>query len=220
MKDKLIIVGTGDYAEVAHFLLLHEGRYDLLAFSEERAFMKANDFKGMPIFAFEDLPSLFGIDDVHLLVAIGPNRVNTVRERLYCEAKAKGFNFIRYVSPQALVWDENAIGENSFIFPQCVIEPFATVGVNSVLWSGCLLSHHALVADHCFLAPGVCVSGRTVIRNNCFIGINATIRDNIVVEERCIVGGGAVIKRNTEPDGVYSATGTPLYNYHSLQTRV
>lgn len=217
---KLIIIGTGDYAEVAHHFISKEKLYEVVAFSEEKAFMKKKEVAGLPNVAFEEMDKLFSSGEVKALVAVGPNKVNTIRERLYQETLQKGFQCITYISPGATVWNPDAIGTNSFIFPGCVVEPFARIGNNTVLWTGSLIAHHSEVKDHCFLAPGVCISGRTVVHNNCFIGINATVRDNIVIAEKCIIGGGAVIKKNTEAGGVYSAEGTRIYNTDSFNTKV
>mgnify|MGYP001028446268 CR=1 FL=1 len=219
MKN-LIIVGTGDYALVAYHFLKNEKSYRVIAFSEERNYIRFHKIEGLPNIPFEELEFKAHPEDTLLLIAIGPNKVNTVRERLYLNAKAKGYSFVKYISPEASVWDAEAIGENSFIFPKCVVEPFAKVGNNSVLWSGVVLAHHSEVKDHCFLAPGVCISGRSVIGSNSFIGINATIRDNVTVGEKCIVGGGALIKKNIADGGVYSEPGTGRYKDDSFNTKV
>ncbi len=219
MKN-LIIVGTGDYALVALYFLKLTGKYNIIAFSEEKSYIRFDIVEGLPNIPFEELEFKAPPDDTVLLIAIGPNKVNSVRERLYLSAKEKGYSFIKYISPQASVWDENAIGENSFIFPNCVVEPFAKVGNNSVLWSGTVVAHHSEVKDHCFLAPGSCISGRSVIGSNSFIGINATVRDNVTIGEKCIVGGGALIKKNLENGGVYSQQGTAKFNDDSFNTKV
>ncbi len=219
MKD-LIIVGTGDYALVAFHFLKESKQYNVIAFSEERDFIRNSEIEGLPNFAFEELEGKAPANQTMLLIAIGPNKVNSVRERLYLNAKLRGYSFIKYISPKANVWDENSIGENSFIFPNCVVEPFASIGNNCVMWSGAIVAHHSLVNDHCFLAPGVCISGRSVIGSNSFIGINSTIRDNVKIGEKCIVGAGALIKKDLPSGGVYSEKGTGLYNNDSLNTKV
>ncbi|MFN8165968.1 MAG: acetyltransferase [Bacteroidia bacterium] len=216
----LIIVGTGDYALVAYQFFLKEGKYRVIGFAEERPFHAKRKVEGLPNLYFEELEFKAPPDDTTLFIAIGPNKVNSVRQRIYELAKSKGYSFAKYISPEASVWDANAIGENSCIFPRSVVEPFATVGNNSVLWSGAIVAHHSSVADHCFLAPGACISGRTTIGANTFIGINATVRDNLKIGERVIIGGGAVIKKDCENDGVYSAPGTGLYNKDSFNTKV
>ena len=214
--QKLLIIGTGDYAEVATFYL--ESQYEVIGYAEEAAYRKLPTLQNRPIFNFEDIASKFDASEVKVLVAVGPNRVNTVRERLFNEVRAMRFQCISYIHPAANV--SGSVGENSFIFPNVTVEPFASVGNNCVMWSGAVLAHHSKLEDHCFMAPGALVSGRSVINKNCFLGINSTVRDNVVVGEKCIIGAGSVIKKNTESNGVYSLKGTDLYNLDSMQTKV
>lgn len=216
--EKLLIIGTGDYAIVASFFLATN--YEVIGYAEEASYRKRDSIEGLPIFNFEDITDLFKPSEVKILVAVGPNFVNTVRERLFNEIKQLKFECITYIHPDASVWDVTAIGENSFIFPHVVVEPYATVGNNSVMWSGAALSHHSKLGDHCFMAPGSLVAGRTIIKNNCFLGINSTVRENLIVEEKGIIGAGALIKKNTVINGVYSAKGTALYNADSINTKV
>jgi sugar O-acyltransferase (sialic acid O-acetyltransferase NeuD family) len=220
MKVPLIIIGTGDYAEVAYHFLQEHDEYDVIGFSEESAFIKKTDFNQRPIYKFEELQEKLNPSKISILVAVGPNRMNTVRERLYNEVKSKGFKCIRYIHRKAIVWSENAIGDNTFIFPGCVVEPFVTIGNNCVLWTSSLIAHHSAIGNHCFIAPGCNISGRVTVKQNSFLGINSTVRDNITIAERSLIGAGAVIKKDTVANGVYSADGTLLYNANSLTTKV
>ncbi len=216
----IVIVGTGNLAEIAIQYLKRDLDNQIVAFSVEKEYKKTSNFCGLPVIDFEELSKLFPPETTDLLIAIGPNRVNMVRQRLYQEAKNMGYSFITYISPRANVWNPDKIGENSFIFDGCIVEPEAEIGVNTIMWSGSLVAHHSIVGDHCFLAPSSVISGKTIVKNNCFIGINATIRDHIVIEENCIIGCGAVIKKNTKKHGVYSTKETKLYHENSLETKV
>jgi len=220
MKRELIIVGTGDYSEVAALYFMEQGQHNLLGFSEEKAFIRRDSFMDLPIFPLEELPQRFTPSETSVFVAVGPGRINTIRERLYLQIKELGFGLEKFIHRQAHVWNPDAIGVNSFIFPFACVEPGARVGENSVLWSGSLLAHHSTIGNHCFLAPGARVSGRSEIQDHCFLGINSTVRDHVIVAERCIIGGGAVIKKNTLPGGVYSARPADLLDGESIHTRI
>lgn len=219
-KKPLIIIGAGDYAEIAHAMIRRDSDVDIVAFCVERAFMDHAEFCGLPVIAFEEIEQHYPTGKHQVIACVGPNRVNTVRERLCSEARAKGYSLFTYISPRSSVWDPARIGEGSFIFDQCTVEAFATIGDNTVLWSGASVAHHSIVGDHCFLAPSCAISGRITIENNCFIGINATIRDNLTIAEKCIVGGGAIIKRSTEAGGVYSALETLQRGSDSFNTHI
>lgn len=220
----LVIVGTGDYAEVALHYLSGGTDYQVVAFSVEEAFLPVSpderQFCGLPVVGFESLTADFHPATTEVLVAVGPGRVNTVRERLYLETKSKGYRLITYIHPQAHVADPSMVGENSFVFPFVCLEPGTRVGNNCVFWAGSHLAHHSVVEDHCFIAPGARVSGRSTIKSNCFLGINSTVRDHVVVAERCIVGAGVVIKKDTVPAGVYSAQPGRLLHQDSSTTKI
>ncbi len=217
-KHKLLIIGTGDYAQMAYFYLSDD--YNIIGFSEESAYRKKDTFESLPIYNFEEIEELFDAKEMKVIVAVGPNKMNTVRERLYQEVKDKKFECVSFIHPKAYVWNVEAVGENSFIFPNCVVEPHASVGNNCVMWSGAILAHHSTLEDHNFMAPGASVSGRATVQKNCFLGINSTVRDNVIVAEKTIVGAGSIIKKNTEKNGVYSNKGTDLYNLNSDNTKV
>ncbi len=216
----LIIIGTGDYAEIAHAMISRDFDLDIVAFCAESAFITSTEFCGLPVVAFEEIEQHYPTENYQMIACIGPNKVNTVRERLFNEAKTKGYSFFTYISPRSSVWDTTQIGEGSFVFDQCTVEAFAKIGTNTVLWSGASVAHHSTIGSHCFLAPNCAISGRITIENNCFIGINATIRDNITLAEKCIIGGGAIIKKNTEPGGVYSAAATLQRSDDSFNTHI
>ena len=216
----IIIVGTGNLAEIAIQYLKRDVENPIIAFSVEKKYNTQNKFCGLPVIDFENLLNSHPPATIQLLIAIGPNKANTVRQRLYNEAKELGYSFVTYISPRANVWDPKMVGENSFIFDGCIVEPEARIGVNTIMWSGSVVAHHSIIGDHCFLAPSATISGKIVVKNNCFIGINATIRDHVIIEENCIIGCGAVIKKNTIKNGVYSTKGTQLLNTNSVETNI
>jgi sugar O-acyltransferase (sialic acid O-acetyltransferase NeuD family) len=128
--------------------------------------------------------------------------MNKNRERIYLEAKAKGYEFISYVSSKATTFG-NEIGENCFILEDNTIQPFTTIGNNVVLWSGNHIGHHGQIKDHVFFTSHVVMSGHCVIEPYCFFGVNSTIRDYLTIAEGTLVGMASAITKSTEAWGVY-----------------
>ena len=85
MKN-LVIVGTGDYALVAFHFLKQTGSYNIISFSEEMNYIRFDIVEGLPNISFEELEFKAPPEDTMLLIAIGPNKVNSVRERLYYQS--------------------------------------------------------------------------------------------------------------------------------------
>ncbi|WP_299219898.1 acetyltransferase [uncultured Aquimarina sp.] len=216
----IVIIGTGNLAEIAIQYLRRDLENKIVAFSVEKDYNTAIEFCGLPVVNFEDLIDSYPPERTELLIAIGPNRLSSVRARLYLMAKELGYDLVTYISPRAFVWDPKNIGESCFIFDGCVVEPETIIGDNTVMWSRSVVAHHSVIGKHCFMAPSATISGKVIVKDNCFIGINATIRDHVIIEENCIIGCGAVIKKNTRKNGVYSTKGTTIYHLDSMNTKV
>lgn len=214
---KIVIFGTGQLAEVAHFYLTHDSEHEVVAFSVDSNYLQAGHHMGLPAVAFEQVEELYPPADYRMFVPVSYRHRNKLRESKYLVAKQKGYELISYVSSRAVTWPGLSVGENCFIFESNVIQPFVEIGNNVILWSGNHIGHHSRIGDHCFLASHVVVSGAVTIEPFCFLGVNATIRDGITIARECIIGAGALILENTRQRGVY--TGTPAIETHS-RTRV
>jgi sugar O-acyltransferase (sialic acid O-acetyltransferase NeuD family) len=205
MKN-LVVFGTRQIAEVCSFYLQHDSPYRVVAYTVDGAFLKENEFSGLPVVAFEDVAERFPPADHDMFVAIGYGRMNRLRAEKFAAAKAAGYALARYVSSKAITWPGLTIGENTFVMEANVIQPFASIGADTIVWSGNHIGHHARIGDHCFVASHVVVSGNVEIGDHCFVGVNATLRDGIKIAPRCLIGAGALLTRDTKPEEVYAPT--------------
>lgn len=200
---RVVIVGDGEFAEIAYEYFTHDSPHEVVGFAVERDFLKRDELFGLPVVPFEDLEARFAPADHAAFVAITFTQLNRVRARLYHAVKAKGFESISYVSSHAFVWHNASIGENCFIFENNVIQYHARIGNNVVLWSGNHIGHRSVVRDHCFLSSHVVVSGYCEIGESSFLGVNATIGDNVKIGRDCVIGAGAVVVTDTKDAEVY-----------------
>lgn len=217
--EKVIIFGAGNLAEVAHFYLSEDDRYDVIAMTLDEAFMESNEYKGLPVVPFETIQEQYPPGEYKMFIPLSYTKVNKTREQKYLEAKAKGYQFISYVSEKATVASNAKIGENCFIFEDNTLQPFVTIHDNCILWSGNHIGHHSTVKSHCFIASHVVVSGGCVIGENTFIGVNATLRDHIEIGKSNVIGAGALILGNTEENKVYMAAATEASRVPSNRLR-
>ncbi len=203
MKKPLILVGAGEFAQIAYEYFTHDSEYEVKGFAVERDYLKESVLLGLPVMAYEDLEQQFPPSDATLFVAIPSSDMNQLRTRFYHDAKGKGYRFATYVSSQAFVWRNAIVGENTFIFENNVVQPFVSVGNNCVLWSGNHVGHRTVIRDNVFIASHAVISGYCDIGENCFIGVNATINDNVKVGSFCVVGSGGLITKDAEPERIY-----------------
>lgn len=203
MSRKLILIGSGEFAQIAFEYFSHDSPLQVEAFVVEREFIKHDTLCDRPVFAYEDVLNRYPPEEFLAFVAVPASQLNRLRMRFYLDLKSKGYGFASYISSAAFVWRNAVIGENSFIFENNVIQPFVSIGNNCVIWSGNHIGHRTNVGDHTFISSHVVISGYCDIGEGSFIGVNATLNDNIRVGRHCVIGSGALVVKNTDPERVY-----------------
>lgn len=208
-KKKLIIVGAGEFAEIAYEYFSFDSEYDVVAFAVERNYIQKRELFGKPIIAFEELEKEYKPDKYYVFVAVYYGKLNRIRTRLYNECKKKGYKCASYISSKAFVWHNVYVGENTFIFEDNTIQYKAKIGNNVILWSGNHIGHRTVIEDNCWITSHDVISGFCKIGKSSFIGVNATIGDEVIIGEDSVLGAGAVtVKSLPEKGGVY--VGNPV----------
>lgn len=218
-NKKVVIFGTGDVGELAHFYFTRDSPYEVVAFSADGKYIEAKEFLGLPLVPFERIEELYPPGEFSMFVALSYKNVNKGRAEKYYEAKRKGYELVSYVCTKSVYWDDLSIGDNCFIFENQTIQPFVKIGNNVTMWSGNHIGHSSVIGDHCFITSHVVVSGHVTIEPYCFLGVNCTIRDGITIAKECVIGAGATVVKNTEPGGVYIGKAAELYQKDSSQSK-
>lgn len=219
MSKKLVMFGTQETADVIDFYFTHDSDYEVVAFTADGAFVKADSHNGRPLVPFEDLERFFPALDHDIYVAVGFQKMNAVRARVFSDAKAKGYRLASYLSSKASAWPGLKLGENTFIMENNVIQPFATIGENTILWSGNHIGHHAVIGSHCFVSSHVVVSGRVHVGDYSFLGVNSTLRDGVSLGEATLVGAGALVLTDTKAEAVLMGQGAEPRSISSRRLR-
>lgn len=219
MKKKLVIFGSGEIAQLAHYYFSLDSNYEVVAFTVDASYVKESNFCGLPIVAFDEVLKRYPPEKNDFFIALSYSKLNSIRKEKFYTAKEKGYSLASYISSHATVLNDGQIGENCFILEDNTIQPFARIGNNVILWSGNHIGHHSIIHDHTFIASHVIVSGGVEIGEQCFIGVNATLRDHIKVGERCVVGAGALLLGDTAPGGVYLGSATERSKVPSARLR-
>ncbi len=205
---KVVIFGMGDLGKVVYFYLKNDSNNEVIAFTANEWAIKEKELFNLPVVPFEKIESVYPPSDYDMFIAVPYTKMNKIRERIFYEAKEKGYNFLTYINSKATTWGKIDVGENCFILENNVIQPFVKIGNNVIIWSGNHIGHHSIIGDHCFIASHVVISGKVTIEPNCFLGVNSTIRDGITIARECVVGAGSVILNNTKEREVYTSSST------------
>jgi sugar O-acyltransferase (sialic acid O-acetyltransferase NeuD family) len=217
--EAVVIFGTGDIAQLAHFYLTKDTHYDVVAFTVDREFTEGDRFLGLDVIPFDEIEKIYSPEKYKMFIAISYAGINKVRAKKYEEAKNKGYQLISYVSSKATCWGDTEIGDNCFIFEDNTIQPFVKIGNNVTLWSGNHIGHHSQIGDNCFITSHVVISGGVVVEPYCFIGVNATIRDHVTIRRECVIGAGSLVLRDTQERGVYRGRPAKLLPISSTELK-
>lgn len=211
MSSKVVIFGTGSFAEIVHFYLRHDSDLEVIAFTASQDKIDRETWHDLPVIPFERIEEIYPPDKFKMFIAIGYAKLNKVRAYFYNEAKIKGYTLISYINSKATHWGDTKIGDNCFIFEDVTIQPYVTIGNNVIIWSGNHIGHHVTIEDHCFITSHVVISGHVTVAPYCFLGVNSTIRDGIHIASECVIGAGALILKSTKEKEVYAAERTSLF---------
>jgi len=220
MKE-VVIFGINDFAELAHYYLTNDSKYDVVAFSVNKKYKEGIEtFKGLPVIDFESIEYAFSPDKFLFFAPMAPSKMNSLREDVYNSIKSKGYDLISYVSSKATVFNTQ-FGENCFVLENNTIQPFVKVGDNVVMWSGNHIGHHSEIKNHVMFTSHVVLSGHCTVEDYCFLGVNATIRDNVILSKGTLVAMASSITKNTEEWGVYvGVPGKKLENKSSKDLKI
>lgn len=218
MEKKLIIVGAGEFAEIAYEYFTYDSDYHVEAFAVERKYKDKETLFDLPVIDFEGMENRYPADEYETFVAITYVQLNRARRRLYLECKRLGYRCASYISSHAFVWHNVKIGENTFIFENNTLQYHVQVGNNVVLWSGNHIGHRTIIEDDCWLTSQDVISGFCHIGSGCFLGVNATVGDHITIEKDIVLGAGSlVVKDLLEIGQVYIGSPAKLLGRTSYQ---
>jgi sugar O-acyltransferase (sialic acid O-acetyltransferase NeuD family) len=201
MSENLLIVGAGEFADIAYEYFTVDSPYTVVGFAVEKEYFTESEKFGLPVVVLEDAVDRFDPAATEAHVAITSTQLNRVRERLITVTRDKGYTLANFISPRAMVWRTATLGSNVFIFENNVVQHGVKIGDGCVLWSGNHIGHQTEIDDYCFLSSHVVISGYCKIGARSFLGVNATFADNVTVGADSLVGMAAVINKSFDEPG-------------------
>ncbi len=203
MKEKLIIYGIGETAEIVADYFIHDSNYDVVAFTVDKEYKTIDTLLGRPVLDLEEVKEKYRPNEHKMFAAASFGNLNTTRQKMYEKGKEMGYDFATYVNSKAFVWHNVEIGENSFIFEENVLQYKVKIGNNVILWSGNHIGHQTVIEDNCFISSHVVISGFCKIGRNSFLGVNTSFNDEIAFGKYGVTGNGTIIVKNTEEGSIY-----------------
>ena len=200
---KLILFGNGRGADVAYRFLSKDTDHEICGFTVDETYITEPTLRGLPLVPFEDVERRFPPDDYRMLILLGYQGMNQLRESKFREAKAKGYTLESYVASDIFRVEDIQVGENCFILDNQSISLDVTIGNNVVMWSSNHIGDLTAIRDHAWIASHVTVAANAEIGERAFIGIGATISNSVKVAPGTFVGADRLVVNSTDEDGVY-----------------
>lgn len=218
-KEKIVVFGKGDIAQIANYYFDIDSNYEVVAFTLDGAYLAEGEteYEGKPMIAFADVVSKYPPSDYKMFIAMSYARMNKVREEKYQQAKAMGYTLVSYVSSKCTYLSQFPCGDNCFIFEDNTIQPYVRIGNNVTLWSGNHIGHHSEIKDHNFVSSHVVISGHCTIESNCFLGVNSSLAHNVTIARETLLGAGSVIAKHTEEGRIYVPARTVMLDKRSSE---
>ena len=202
MAKPLVIFGSAEMAELAHFYFRHDSDHDVVAFTVDDAYVEADSFCGKPMVAWSEAVKRFPPAEYDLHVALSYMKLNRLRQAKFEQAKAAGYHLPSYVCSKSVTWPDLEMGENCFILENQTIQPTVKLGDNVMLWSGTHIGHGTHIGSHTYFASHIVVSGHCRIGQRCFFGVNATLRDFLKVGDEAFIAMDASLTKDVEAGAV------------------
>lgn len=211
MSKPLVIFGSAEMAELAKFYFEHDSECKVVAFTVDDAYVKEDQFNGLPLVPFSEVARRFPADTCDMHVALSYARLNLLRQEKYEQAKAAGYTLASYVCSKSATWPDLAIGDNCFILENQTIQPTVRIGNNVMIWSGNHLGHDTQIGDHTYIASHVVISGHCKIGQRNFFGVNSTLRDFCSIGDDCFIAMGASVARDMPSGSVALSPQAEVY---------
>ena len=186
MKTKLLLIGAGGFGRVA---LEHAALgYDCAFVDDGPALGTLVD--GVPVIGrISDLPRLFG-EYQQLVVTIGNNKL---REKIYREAKAIGYDFPNIICTSAYVSAHAEIGKGCVLLNNVVVQNGAHVGDGVLLNPGVEIHHDSFVDDYALIYTNSVVRTLAHVGKRVRIGSTVSVSNNIHIADDSDIPNGTTL---------------------------
>lgn len=206
MKEKIILVGSGQHAKVVLYNIEEEEKYEVVGIIDSDSSKIGQSFEDIKIIG--DYSSL---DKVKMelrvnkfFIAFGNMKY---RKDTYNLFVSKGWEAVTIIHPDAIISNKAKIGKGVLIECGCLITPNPIIGDNVVINTGSQVNHDNIIEDHVYIASGVILSGGVKIKNNTLLDDGVIITLGRTVGENSIIGAGSVVTKNIEDNSI--AYGNP-----------
>jgi carbonic anhydrase/acetyltransferase-like protein (isoleucine patch superfamily) len=205
--SRVVIFGTGRGADVAFRFLSRDTDHEICAFALDGQYIDRNSYRNRPVVAFDEVERRYPPEEYRMLILLGYQGMNGLREARFMQAKAKGYTLESYVASDIFRVEDISVGENCFIMDNQSISLDVRIGDNVVMWSSNHVGDYTTIKDHAWITSHVTIAANAAIGQRAFLGIGATVSNGVSIAPETFVGANVLVSADTVERGVYLAGG-------------
>lgn len=202
MKEKVVLIGSGQHARVVLYNLKAQDKYEVACFVDSDESKVGQFYEGYEIAGtyrdLENIKDKYGTNK--FFIAFGNMKY---RKPVFEMLISKGWEAVNIFHPNAVISKDAQIGEGVLIECGCLITPNPIIGNNVVVNTGSQVNHDNVVEDHVYIASGVVLSGGIRIKENTLIDDGVIVSLGVTVPSNSIIGAGAVVTKDYHEEGKY-----------------
>lgn len=194
MKNKILIYGIGDFADILSEKL-KEDSVEISGYIVNAEYFKEKSYRGKPVYIFEELCKHFQPENTSVYIGVIGKQMLKFRKDIFEILQRDGYYLPNYIAPSASV-HTTEVGQGNIIMENVVVESHCSIGDGNIIWPNVVMPHHNRVGDFNNLSPSVSFSGYSVVGDRCFIGNNACLNNHVKVSNCALVGAGVFVAKN------------------------
>lgn len=195
----LVLLGAGGHARVLAALARSAGHPVLGVCDPILAANAVSRWEDLDVLggdrALDQLPP----ERVVLVLGIGQLATSTMRERLYAEWRARGYDFPVLIHPTAWIAPGVVLRDGVQVMAGAVIQPGCDIGANSIVNTRACVDHDCRIGRDVHIAPGATLCGTVTVEDGAFVGAGATVIQGLRIGARAVVGAGVTLVRDLAP---------------------
>lgn len=162
--SRLLILGAGQYGNVAKEIAESTGKYDNIAFLDDRSPIAIGSINDIDKFTSE-------LDDAVVAIGNSQMRLDLIKKLIN-----SGYKVPALIHPHAYVSPTAKIGSGCFVEPMAVMHTEALIGIGTIVSAGAIVNHNSVIGDGCHIDCGSVIGARVRIDNNTKVDCGQVIR--------------------------------------------
>lgn len=189
--DKIILIGYGGHAESMADSIRQLETYEIVGYTDKEPLDKMYDY---PYLGDDSvLQSFFDKGIRYAAICIGYLGESYIRDDLYRMVKKIGYQLPAIIDKTAILANNRAVGEGSFIGKGAVVNARSSIGKMCIINTRAIIEHENQIGDFSHVSVNAVLCGNVSVADHVFIGANSTVIQGKRIQANSQIGAGSVV---------------------------